>query len=152
MHGLGTGRNESAGGPEARGHPSPDTRETEKRMHHLLPMRLKRVPQPHLILSSALAPSHPHPHAHTHKDKVIRLPVYCSGARKTTNIRVAGASSQPSPALAPRLTGLTEQVLTCPPACPPPSLPSLGHRPHLKPSLGIRNPARKEKWVKGEER
>lgn len=36
----------------------------------------------------------PHPsaptRAHTHTDKVIRLPVYCSGARKTTNIRVLG--------------------------------------------------------------
>lgn len=57
----------------------------QKRMHRLLTMRLKRVPQPRLILSSA--PALP---AHAHTDKVIRLPVYCSGARKPTNIGGAG--------------------------------------------------------------
>lgn len=64
-------------------------------MHRLLTMRLKRVPQPPLILCSAL-PTLPMPtRAHTYKDKVIRLSVYCSGARKTTSMRELGATAQP---------------------------------------------------------
>lgn len=96
---MGTGRNESLRGPETSSHLTRTHGETEKRMHHLLTMRLKRVPQPPLILCSALAhPAHAHTraHTHTHKDKVIRLSVYCSGARKTTSIREQGP--QPSPA------------------------------------------------------
>lgn len=102
---MGTGKGESPRGSETRGHPDPDTRETEKRMHRLLTMRLKRVPQPRLILSSA--PALP---AHAHTDKVIRLPVYCSGARKPTNI--GGAGPWFCPASAPVAIPLTEQVLT----------------------------------------
>lgn len=94
---MGKGRNESPRGPETSSHLTRTHGETEKRMHHLLTMRLKRVPQPPLILCSALAhPAHAHTRTHTHKDKVIRLSVYCSGARKTTSIRELGATAQPS--------------------------------------------------------
>lgn len=93
---MGTGRKESPRGPETSSRLTRTHGETEKRMHHLLTMRLKRVPQPPLILCSALArlpmPTRAHTHT-THKDKVIRLSVYCSGARKTTRIRVLGATA-----------------------------------------------------------
>ena len=64
---MGTGKGESPRGSETRGHPDPDTRETEKRMHRLLTMRLKRVPQPRLILSSAPRPARTRTHGQGHK-------------------------------------------------------------------------------------
>lgn len=95
---VGTRRSESPRGSETSSHLTRTHGETEKRMHHLLTMRLKRVPQPPLILCSAPArPAHAHTRTHTHKDKVIRLSVYCSGARKTTNIRGAGGYSPAQP-------------------------------------------------------
>lgn len=138
--GVGTGKGESPRGSETRGHPDPDTRETEKRMHRLLTMRLKRVPQPRLILSSA--PALP---AHAHTDKVIRLPVYCSGARKPTNIGGAGPWFCPASApVADSSHGASAHPCSSVhPAARPPGLPRLDHRPHPQPSLVIRNPARR---------
>lgn len=98
---VGTRRSESPKGSEISGHLTRTHGETEKRMHHLLTMRLKRVPQPPRSFSAQPLPTLPMPtRAHTHKDKVIRLSVYCSGARKTTNIRGAGGYS-PAQACSP---------------------------------------------------
>lgn len=67
---MGTGRNESPRGLETSSHLTRTHGETEKRMHHLLTMRLKRVPQPPLILCSALAhPAHAHTRTHTHRTR-----------------------------------------------------------------------------------
>lgn len=74
--GVGTGRFKSPRGPETRGHPDPDTRETEKRMHRLLTMRLKRVPQPpsHSLLSPCpTPPAHTHTRTHGQGHKVACL-------------------------------------------------------------------------------
>lgn len=63
---MGTGRGESPRGPETSSRLTQTHGETEKRMHHLLTMRLKRVPQPPLILCSALARLPMPTRAHTH--------------------------------------------------------------------------------------
>lgn len=69
--GWGQERGESPRGPETGRHPNPDTRETEKRMHHLLTMRLKRVPQPPSFSAQPLphppTPTRIHTHGQGHK-------------------------------------------------------------------------------------
>lgn len=139
---MGTGGNESPRGPETSSHLTRTHGETEKRMHHLLTMRLKRVPQPPLILCSALAhPAHAHTRTHTHTQgqghKVVCLLQWAQEDHQYQGAR----GYSPAQPCSHRVTGLRAgaRVSThLPRPAPTPEPP-----PTPTPSLVVRNPARR---------
>lgn len=131
---MGTGRSESPRGPETSSHLTRTHGETEKRMHHLLTMRLKRVPQPPLILCSALAhPAHAHTRARTHTQgqghKVVCL---LQWGQEDHQHQGAGGYSPAQPCSPWGEWSQSKSSSVHPPALPSP--PHLSQHPHPHPA------------------